>query len=98
MDKIQRYTSGMTVSEFRKNELVLDAVIRNLEIIGEATHSIPLEIQEAHCDVPWREMKAMRNFLIHEYSGVDIDTVWETLQTHLPPLKPLLLAILKSSP
>jgi uncharacterized protein with HEPN domain len=85
----------MTAAQFKRNELVKDAVIRNFEIIGEASNSIPLAVQEAHPTIPWRQMVAMRNFLIHEYFGVDVSTVWQTAHAHLPALKVQLLELIK---
>ena len=91
MDKIKEYNENMTVSEFKKNDLVKDTVIGNFEIIGESSNNIPLPIQQDYPQIPWRQMIALRNFLIHEYFGVDINTVWETAHTHLPVLKQQLL-------
>lgn len=93
IDKIEDYTKDMTSSEFKKNELVKDAVVRNFEIIGEASNHIPLSVQHAHPDIPWKQMTALRNFLIHEYFGVDVSTVWETAHKHLPALKQQLLEL-----
>lgn len=86
----------MTVSEFKKNQLVIDAVVRNFEIIGEASNHIPHSIQHTHSHIPWRQIIALRNFLTHEYFGVDLNTVWETAHIHLPPLKHQLLALTES--
>lgn len=83
----------MTASEFKKNKLVVDAVIRNFEIIGEASTHIPYTFRSAHPDVPWKQMTAMRNVLIHEYFGVNLGTVWQTVQTRLPTLKQQLLEL-----
>lgn len=85
--KIQAYTDGMTISQFKKNDLVIDAVIRNFEIIGEASKNISPAIRRLHPNIPWNEMNGMRNLLIHEYFGVDITTVWHTAKRHLPLLK-----------
>lgn len=93
IDKIEQYTQQMTASEFRKNQLVIDAVIRNFEIIGEASNHVPQTIQQANPQIPWRQMIALRNFLVHEYFGVDLNTVWETARIHLPPLRQLLLPL-----
>ncbi len=93
IEKIEKYTKDMTISEFKKDELVVDAVIRNFEVIGEASNSIPDEVQIAHPDIPWKQMIAMRNFLIHEYFGVDITAVWQTAHIHLPALKDQLLSL-----
>lgn len=93
IDKIEKYTKNLNATEFRKNELVIDAVIRNFEIIGEASNNIPVEVQKTYPQIPWREMVAMRNFLIHEYSGVDLSTVWQTAHIHLPVLRKQLLSL-----
>lgn len=69
ISKIQTYVDGITFAQFKKNELVVDAVIRNLEIIGEASKNIPLTVRRAHPDIPWDQMNGMRNILIHEYFG-----------------------------
>lgn len=96
IEKIEAFTKDMTVVEFRKNELVIDAVIRNLEIIGEASKSIPSAIRCLHPDIPWDQMNGMRNVLIHEYFGVDVPTVWHTAKSHLPSLKRQLEGISKN--
>jgi uncharacterized protein with HEPN domain len=95
IDKIEAYTTNMTASEFKKNGLVIDAVIRNFEIIGEASVHISHEIRIAYPDIPWKQMAAMRNVLIHEYFGVNLGTVWQTVQTRLPALKEQLLSLIK---
>jgi len=87
IEKIESYIEGMTVSQFRKNDLVIDAVVRNLEIIGEASKNISPVIRRLHPNIPWDQMNGMRNVLIHEYFGVDVTTVWHTAKNHLPPLK-----------
>lgn len=94
IDKIEKYTKNMTLSEFKKNELVIDAVIRNFEIIGEASVHVPHAFRSTHPDIPWKQMTAMRNVLIHEYFGVNIGTVWQTVQIRLPTLKQQLLALI----
>ena len=95
IDKIEQYTKNMTASEFKKNKLVVDAVIRNFEIIGEASVHIPHAFRSAHPDIPWKQMAAMRNILIHEYFGVNVGTVWQTVQVRLPALKQQLLVLTK---
>lgn len=95
IDNIEQYTKNMTASEFKKNNLVADAVIRNFEIIGEASVHIPQAFRSAHPDVPWKQMSAMRNILIHEYFGVNLGTVWQTVHARLPVLKQQLLELSK---
>jgi uncharacterized protein with HEPN domain len=96
IEKIEKYLGDMTLSQFAKNELVIDGVIRNFEIIGEASKAIPLAIQKAYPDIPWTQMKGMRNILIHEYFGVDVKTVWHTAKRSLPELNNSLKAILEA--
>lgn len=90
IEKIEEYTSKMTFLQFKKNQLVIDAVIRNFEIIGEASNHIPITIQNLHPNVPWRQMISLRNFLIHEYFGIDLNIIWQTARIHLPELKKIL--------
>jgi uncharacterized protein with HEPN domain len=94
IEKIEGYLKKSTYSQFIKNEMVFDAVVRNLEIIGEASRNIPANIRQAHPDIPWELMYGMRNVLIHQYFGVDIQVVWHTAKTHLPPVQKKLEQIL----
>lgn len=87
INKIQRFIKGMTLNQFKKNELVIDAVVRNLEVIGEASKSIPTAVKRLHPDIPWEHMNGMRNILIHEYFGVDVKIVWHTAKKSLPALQ-----------
>ena len=73
IEKIQKYTDNMDVKAFRNDPKTVDAVVRNLEIIGEAARHVPDEIVEEHTEIPWREMRDMRNLLSHEYFGVNSD-------------------------
>jgi len=87
IDSILEYTSNMDQSLWEKDRKTIDAVIRNFEIIGEAATHVPEEVQNNYREVPWSQMKGIRNLLIHEYFGVDVDVVWETIQKDLEPLK-----------
>jgi uncharacterized protein with HEPN domain len=93
---IERYTEGMTFEEFAPDGRTTDAVVRNLMTIGESTRWIPEQVRDAHRDVPWRTMRGVRNVVAHEYFGVDAEILWETVRGDLPPLAPLLEAILRS--
>jgi hypothetical protein len=73
MERIAEYTAGMSYEAFLGNRLVIDAVVRNLEVIGEAARHIPEKVQRQFPDIPWVEMKGMRNILIHEYFGVSLE-------------------------
>ena len=72
--------------QFCESEMVVAAVLRNLEVIGEASACVPEEMQKKYPAVPWRLMKGMRNILIHEYFAVDLEIVWKTIQESLPKL------------
>ncbi len=84
----------MNYKDFFKSTLVQDAVIRRLEIIGEASKNIPESFKKEHNNIPWDKMSAMRNILIHEYFGVDLGLVWQVVQKDLPPIKDLIEKLL----
>jgi uncharacterized protein with HEPN domain len=96
ISKIEHYLQDLRLNDFKKNELVVDAVIRNFEIIGEASNKIPLRIRKKYTDIPWLEMSDMRNLLIHEYFGVDEKIVWHTAKKYLPKLKNQLEELLEN--
>jgi len=87
IDSIFEYTKGMNEENFLQNQLVQDAVIRNFEVIGEATKNISEELKLKNQDIPWRKMAGMRDKLIHDYIGVDIFSVWAVVVKILPELK-----------
>lgn len=87
INKIEQYISGDTAEEFKKDQLKIDAVVRNLEIIGEAANHISEEIIEKYSEIPWQKMISMRNKVLHEYFGVDEETLWKTITEDLPPIK-----------
>jgi uncharacterized protein with HEPN domain len=84
--KAIEFVSNLTYQEFLDSELHQNAVIRPLEIIGEAARKISGETKSQYPQIPWGEMIGMRNRLIHEYLDVDLSTVWDTIQEDLPPL------------
>ncbi len=82
--KIKLYTEGMNYDEFLKDDKTKDAVLRNLEIIGEAVKNLPAEVKKKHPKINWRVIVGMRDKLIHEYFGVSYQIVWETIKSDLP--------------
>jgi len=90
IDKIERYTRGIDFDKWQQDEKTVDAVIRNIEVIGEASSHLPIEIQEQYKDIPWSMMKGIRNVVAHEYFGIDLEIVWKTVKEDLPALKELL--------
>jgi uncharacterized protein with HEPN domain len=95
MDKIERYIKGLTYETFVKNEMIVDAGIRNLEIIGEASKNIPEDVRKKYPDMPWRRMIGLRNITIHEYFGVDLGIIWEIITRNLPETRPKIAAMLE---
>ena len=90
IQRIHRYTHGMTESAFLENEQVQDAVLRNIEIIGEAARNIERSYPEfaaQHSDVPWEDVYLMRNRISHGYFNVDLEIVWQTIQRSIPELE-----------
>jgi uncharacterized protein with HEPN domain len=87
ISKIENFMENIDENEFKTNELVQSAVIRQLEIIGEATKQISNDTRKKYTNVPWKDIAGMRDKLIHGYFGVDIDAVWNTIQKDIPTLK-----------
>lgn len=87
LDKIFRYTEGMDEGRFIENTLVVDAVLRNIEVLGEAASRLPDKFIGAHPEVAWRGIIGMRNRLIHGYFGVSLKLVWHIIQKDMPDLR-----------
>ncbi len=85
-EKVLAYTDGMEYRQFIASNVTYDAVLRNLELIGEAATHIPNDIRAAHDDIPWRLIIALRNRLIHAYLGIDNATIWSLIQDDVPML------------
>jgi len=84
--KIGRYTEGMDQVGFQQDSKTIDAVVRNLEILGEATRQLPEDFIFRHPAVPWRQIAGLRNRIVHEYFAVDLEIVWQVIQHDLPRL------------
>jgi uncharacterized protein with HEPN domain len=91
---IEEYTDGYSYDDFIVSKKTQDAVIRNFEIIGEAANNLDEDFITTHSAVAWEKLVSMRNLLIHEYFGVDLDIVWDTIQEDVPELKEKLVDIL----
>ena len=87
IDRILRYTAPHTFESFRGDEMAVDAVVRNFEVIGEAARHVDSETAARCPDVPWQDIRDMRNLLMHEYFGVSVAIVWETITRDLPGVR-----------
>ena len=84
--RIQDYTRGMTFEAFSHDRKTIDAVVRNITVIGEAAGNVPSPVAEQHGEIPWRQMRDFRNVVVHAYFGVDLKVLWDTVRVDLPPL------------
>lgn len=96
IENIEQYTADSTKEKFLSNFMVQDAVTRNVEIIGEACAKISADLKTKFSEIPWRDIIAMRNILIHEYFRTDPETIWNVIQFDIPKLKIQMLQILNS--
>lgn len=87
ISKIEGYTQGLKQDAFETDRKTIDAVVRNLEIIGEAANNLPTPYREFHNDIEWPQIIGLRHRIIHEYFDVDVDIIWFIVQNELAPLK-----------
>ena len=95
IEKIESYTVDGREA-FMKSRMIQDAVIRNFEVIGEATKRVSMDVRQQYPDIRWRDVAGFRDVLIHDYLGVDLDEVWNIVQTTMPILKDQVAHILQS--
>ncbi len=87
IEKIERYTAGMTRDSFQSDEKTTDAVVRNLEIIGEAAGRLSEDFTDRHSEIEWLKIIGLRNRIVHEYFGVDLQIIWQILKKDIPAFK-----------
>lgn len=97
VQKIQRFTAGMSLAVFSNDLKTVDAVIRNLEVIGEAVKQLPEDVRGKHPGVEWKKIAGLRDILIHEYFGVNIEVVWDIIRHKLASLEQAVRDLLSSS-
>jgi len=94
-ERIEEYTKEMMKEDFFDSVQIQDAVMRRIEIIGEAVKNIPKEIKDKYQDIPWRQIAGMRDILIHEYFGIDLELTWKVAKKDVPDLKKKMLKVKK---
>ena len=96
MNKIESYIKDLDYDSFSQNNMIIDAVVRNLEIIGEAVKNIPDNIIDKYPDIPWKRMIGLRNIVIHTYFGIDLENIWKIVTENIPDVKPKIIEILNN--
>jgi len=96
--KVERYVRGKTFPEFESDEILQDAIERNVEIIGEAARKVSEAFKQAHPEIPWRKIIAQRNVLVHEYESIGLSELWEVATRHVPDLAEKLAPLLPPTP
>lgn len=97
IENISDYTEGLSFDDFSQKKMVIDAVLRNLEIIGEAAGKLPEKLKNDNPKVPWREIKNFRNIVAHKYWELDLELVWDIIANELKPLGGSIRDLLKKS-
>ena len=95
IDDTGNFIEGMDFEDFIKDKKTIYSVVRTIEIIGEATKNIPEQVKEKNPEVPWKKMAGMRDRLVHEYFGIDLEILWETAKEDVPQLKIMVSKVLK---
>jgi len=95
LKELEQFTAGMNFETFAQDRKTINAVVRSLEVMGEAAKRIPEDIRTKHPAIPWKRIAGMRDKLIHQYWGVDTEIVWTVIKEELPPFKPLIEKVLR---
>ena len=95
MAKAEAFVEGLDLHAFRNDEKTLFAVIRALEIVGEAAKKVPLPLRRRFASIPWKNLAGMRDKLIHDYVGVSVEVVWRTVREDIPSVRPALADMLR---
>ena len=94
-ERVIRYTSGKTFDDLKADDMMYYAVVKNIEIIGEAANLLSAEFTDAHPTTPWKQVRGMRNYIVHEYFQIDDVVVWDVVTTDIPLLRQQIIEYLK---
>jgi uncharacterized protein with HEPN domain len=94
IEKIDSYTTGLDIDSFMERDIVQDAVLRNLQVLAESTQRLSDEFKSRHPEIEWYKIAGLRNILVHDYLGIDLETVWTAVKNNLQDLKAVVLAVL----
>lgn len=94
-ERVIRYTSGKTFDDLKADDMMYYAVVKNIEIIGEAANLLSVEFTDAHPVTPWKQVRGMRNYIVHEYFQIDDVVVWDVVTTDIPLLRQQIIEYLK---
>ncbi|MHB1351637.1 MAG: HepT-like ribonuclease domain-containing protein [Desulfobulbaceae bacterium] len=95
IEKIESYTKGLDFSSFMQNTLIQDALLRNLQVLSESTQRLSEDFKMRHSEIEWYKIAGLRNILVHDYPGIDLETVWAVVSDKPPELKTVAKAALK---
>ncbi len=87
IDKISNYTLGVHRNDFLKSTLIQDAVLRNLQVLSESTQRLSQKFKDKHPEIEWYKIAGLRNILVHDYLGIDLEAVWNIIESYLPQLR-----------
>ena len=95
--KVRSYTAGLSFKIFSEDTKTVDAVVRNLEVIGEAIKQVPDDVRSKHADVEWKKIAGLRDILVHQYFGIDVEIIWDIVQNKLPALEAQIRKIIEEA-
>lgn len=93
IDLIEDYSEGVNESEFIRSSSLQDMIVRRIEIIGEAVKNLPDDLKREHPQIPWRDIAGLRDIVVHQYFGLDLELIWDVVEKDIPQLKPEILRI-----
>lgn len=93
IDLIEDYSEGVTESEFIRSSSLQDMIVRRIEIIGEAVKNLPDDLKREHPQIPWRDIAGLRDIVVHQYFGLDLELIWYVIKEDIPQLKPRILSV-----